>query len=296
VFNTSTCVWDNTGVQPTQPAIVNCWDNFVFNTSTCVWDNTGVQPTQPAIVNCWDNFVFNTSTCAWVISGTQPVQPAIVNCWDNFVFNTSTCVWDNTGVQPVRNIAVASQCNNDSSLSVDILDLINTDFPGVATATGTWSVSPATSGFNTTTGEFIPFGLAPGNYVVTYNNNDLACPGIITITIPVDDTCIVLGCDTVEIHNAFTPNGDGINEWFQIDNIEQPCHLPNTVEIYNRWGVLVYETKNYDNNTRRFEGVSEGRTTVNKSSELPTGTYFYIIQWTDGTQKVTKDGYLYLTR
>jgi hypothetical protein len=72
--------------------------------------------------------------------------------------------------------------------------------------------------------------------------------------------------------------------------------LPNTVEIYNRWGVLVYETKNYDNNTRRFEGISEGRTTVNKSSELPTGTYFYIIQWTDGTQKVTKDGYLYLTR
>ena len=89
---------------------------------------------------------------------------------------------------------------------------------------------------------------------------------------------------------------DGTNEWFQIDNIEQPCHLPNTVEIYNRWGVLVYETQNYDNNTRRFEGMSEGRTTVNKSSELPTGTYFYIIQWTDGTQKVTKDGYLYLTR
>ncbi len=149
---------------------------------------------------------------------------------------------------------------------------------------------------NTTTGEFIPFGLPSGNYVVTYNNNDPACPGIVTITIPVDDTCVVLGCDTVEIHNAFTPNGDGINEWFQIDNIEQPCHLPNTVEIYNRWGVLVYETKNYDNNTRRFEGISEGRTTVNKSSELPTGTYFYIIQWTDGTQKVTKDGYLYLTR
>ena len=110
--------------------------------------------------------------------------------------------------------------------------------------------------------------------------------------------CESLPCkeEVIWIPSAFTPNGDGTNEWFQIDNIEQPCHLPNTVEIYNRWGVLVYETKNYDNNTRRFEGVSEGRTTVNKSSELPTGTYFYIIQWTDGTQKVNKDGYLYLTR
>jgi hypothetical protein len=72
--------------------------------------------------------------------------------------------------------------------------------------------------------------------------------------------------------------------------------LPNSVEIYNRWGVLVYETKNYDNSTRKFEGVSEGRTTINKSDDLPTGTYFYIIQWTDGTQKINKDGYLYLTR
>ena len=293
-FNTTTCVWDVTGTMPVEPTVA-CYETATFNTTTCVWDVTGTMPVEPTVA-CYETATFNTTTCAWDVTGTQPVQPAIVYCWDNFVFNTTTCVWDNTGVQPVRNIAVASQCNNDNLLSVDILDLINTDFPGVATVTGTWSVSPATSGLNTTTGEFVPFGLPSGNYVVTYNNNDPACPGIVTITIPVDDTCVVLGCDTVEIHNAFTPNGDGINEWFQIDNIEQPCHLPNTVEIYNRWGVLVYETKNYDNNTRRFEGVSEGRTTVNKSSELPTGTYFYIIQWTDGTQKVTKDGYLYLTR
>jgi gliding motility-associated-like protein len=105
-------------------------------------------------------------------------------------------------------------------------------------------------------------------------------------------------CELIVIYNAFTPNGDNLNEWFQIENIEDfNCYPSNTVEIYNRWGVLVYETKNYDNNTRRFEGISEGRVTVKKSSELPTGTYFYLIQWTttDG-QTVTKDGYLYLTR
>jgi hypothetical protein len=61
--------------------------------------------------------------------------------------------------------------------------------------------------------------------------------------------------------------------------------------------VLVYETKQYDNNSRKFIGISEGRATVSKSEELPTGTYFYIIQWTtsDG-ETVNKDGYLYLTR
>ena len=90
------------GCTPTtpQPAIVNCWDNFVFNTTTCVWDNTGTQPATPSKVNCWDNFVFNTSTCVWDNTGVQPATPTKVNCWDNFVFNTSTCVWDNTGIQP----------------------------------------------------------------------------------------------------------------------------------------------------------------------------------------------------
>ncbi len=102
VFNTNTCVWDNTGSQPTQTTQVNCWDNFVFNTNTCVWDNTGSQPTQPSVVNCWDNFVFNTATCVWDNTGSQPTQPSVVNCWDNFVFNTNTCVWDNTGSQPTQ--------------------------------------------------------------------------------------------------------------------------------------------------------------------------------------------------
>jgi gliding motility-associated-like protein len=64
----------------------------------------------------------------------------------------------------------------------------------------------------------------------------------------------VLSCGSV-VHNAFSPNGDGINEKFVIDNIDDTvCYPDNTVEIYNRWGVLVYETKGYNNSTNAFEG------------------------------------------
>ena len=107
---------------------------------------------------------------------------------------------------------------------------------------------------------------------------------------------IVAGCENIIVHNAFTPNNDNTNEWFQIENIDQPCHLPNSIEIYNRWGVLVYEAKNYDNNNVKFTGVSNGRTTVDKSSELPTGTYFYILHYSDGQNTITESKYLYLTR
>jgi gliding motility-associated-like protein/uncharacterized repeat protein (TIGR01451 family) len=113
---------------------------------------------------------------------------------------------------------------------------------------------------------------------------------------------IVLGCGTINVHNAFSPNGDGINELFIIDNIDDLLCFPNnTVEIYNRWGVLVFETTGYDNVTRVFRGISEGRSTISQSSGLPAGTYYYILSYTsitntDQVQTNKKDGYLYLSR
>jgi gliding motility-associated-like protein len=150
-------------------------------------------------------------------------------------------------------------------------------------------------GFDPLNNTFNPFGIEIGDYLFTYTVNNGPCPTTYNLLIRIGG---VGPCDAIIIHNAFTPNGDAFNQYFNIENIEDiACYPTNNVQIYNRWGVLVYETKNYDNNTRRFEGISEGRVTVSKSEELPTGTYFYIIEWTtsEGT-KVTKDGYLYLTR
>ncbi|MFL9832391.1 gliding motility-associated C-terminal domain-containing protein, partial [Flavobacterium sp. ST-87] len=116
------------------------------------------------------------------------------------------------------------------------------------------------------------------------------------------EAAIVLGCGTIFIHNAFTPNGDNLNEKFVIDNIDDTlCYPENSVEIYNRWGILVYEAKGYNNEDVSFKGFSEGRVTVDKSAGLPTGTYFYILNYTSvGLQNEIiankKQGYLYLSR
>nr|WP_254598555.1 gliding motility-associated C-terminal domain-containing protein [Flavobacterium sp. 14A] len=117
-----------------------------------------------------------------------------------------------------------------------------------------------------------------------------------------DDCGIVLGCGAIEVHNAFSPNNDGINDIFVIDNIaDVACYPENDVEIYNRWGVLVYKVRNYDNQNNSFRGISNGRTTISQSEGLPTGTYFYILTYksVDGlgnVQNNKKDGYLYLSR
>ncbi|MDP5028442.1 MAG: gliding motility-associated C-terminal domain-containing protein, partial [Flavobacterium sp.] len=101
--------------------------------------------------------------------------------------------------------------------------------------------------------------------------------------------------DELEIFNLVTPNGDGDNDVFVIRNIE--LYPNNSVEIYNRWGVLVYETKGYGQNQKYFRGVSEGRVTINQASELSVGTYFYIVKYVNnqGDQK-ERSGYLYINR
>ena len=183
---------------------------------------------------------------------------------------------------------VQTSNNIDENISLDA------QLPAGVTG-GTWTNVNNVGGFNAQNNTFNPFGIAPGDYLFSYTINTGSCPIRYDVTIIVG---FVSPCENIIIHNAFTPNNDGLNEYFNIENIDDTtCYPTNNVEIYNRWGVLVYETKNYDNNNRKFIGISEGRVTVDKNAELPSGTYFYIIQWTtsDGST-INKNGYLYLTR
>ncbi|MGV6829897.1 MAG: DUF7507 domain-containing protein, partial [Flavobacteriales bacterium] len=106
-----------------------------------------------------------------------------------------------------------------------------------------------------------------------------------------------------EIFNGVTPDGDGLNDYFNILGIEN--YPNNNVKIYNRWGVLVFETDGYGGSNGQenvFRGISEGRVTIRESKELPTGTYYYIItfsgseQGVDYPEKKEYSGYLYINR
>lgn len=189
----------------------------------------------------------------------------------------------------------STACTDDSSL-INLTTLL----PEGSPITGTWIDK---SNSNTLQGSvFNPFGLALGNYTFEYIIADEKCPRSIVLEMEVNDDCKVLACEKVLPRNAFSPNGDSMNETFKIDNIDEvTCYPSNTVEIYNRWGILVFETTNYNNLSNAFDGTSKGRTTIKQSDGLPTGTYFYIIKYTsfDGTNTLIEnklDGYLYLSR
>ncbi|WP_181452327.1 gliding motility-associated C-terminal domain-containing protein [Flavobacterium aquaticum] len=108
---------------------------------------------------------------------------------------------------------------------------------------------------------------------------------------------LTLACH-VKIWNAVSPNGDTKNDIFYLEGID--CYPNNSVEIYNRWGIKVYETSGYDNINKVFSGYSDGRSTVSRNELLPTGTYFYILKYeysydgVNGKQMIDKSGYLYI--
>lgn len=107
----------------------------------------------------------------------------------------------------------------------------------------------------------------------------------------------ILPCDVV-VYNAVTPNNDGINDYFRIDTSNSQCARNLNVKIFNRWGVQVYESDNYGVNDDVFRGFSDGRATLNRDGRLPTGTYFYVLDYeydvNNETSRHKKAGYLYL--
>ena len=97
----------------------------------------------------------------------------------------------------------------------------------------------------------------------------------------------------IEIFNLITPNGDGFNDRFYISGLDSQIDV--TVKIFNRWDVLLYERDAYGKNGEYFQGYSEGRGTISKGDPLPSGTYYYQINYKDANgREQTLTGYLYI--
>lgn len=88
-----------------------------------------------------------------------------------------------------------------------------------------------------------------------------------TILIAFEDPAIT----AEDIPQGFSPNGDGINDRFEIINIDN--YPASSLVVMNRWGGQVYHKEPYDNS---FNGQG------NSGKDLPDGTYFYILKLGNG--------------
>lgn len=98
-----------------------------------------------------------------------------------------------------------------------------------------------------------------GEYeIVQVVQNDFGCTDTARITLKIEEGII--------IPNVFSPNNDGINDWFYIPNTGMKEF---SIEIFNRWGTKLWETT-------APEIRWDGRTTA--GVQVPDGTYFFILK------------------
>ena len=133
-----------------------------------------------------------------------------------------------------------------------------------------------------------------GDFNVTLHvESNSGCSSEITHTIVIEQDLV--------FPNVITPNGDGINDVFAIENLNTNVNLEdpdgyrnNRLQIFDRWGKKVYDAKNYD--TYAKNGTIYPGTQMFDGSGLSDGVYYYSFQYKGKAKTVTFNGSITIVR
>ena len=230
------------------------------------------------------------------------------NCSSNVivVFNETNSFDENVLVdyEIVRTWTVRDECNNQDvytqtlfvALDEVITDIIAedrcyddgivnlNDYIGDLNKNGVWELLEGdTAATLNDNGVFDPSGLELSetflpkdggiDYEFRYTTTDNGCISITELTMNINADCVVLPCgeNDVVVSKAVTPNGDAYNEFFEIKGVEL-CGFIYEVKIFNRWGALIYESDNYQNDWN-----GKAMNSIGAAGKVPNGTYYYIV-------------------
>ncbi|MEY5068797.1 MAG: hypothetical protein RLZ47_659, partial [Bacteroidota bacterium] len=174
-----------------------------------------------------------------------------------------------TGNLPGTNQITAS--SNDVTISKGYSSQLNVAGPGLVTYS--WSPSIGLSATN------VANPIASPSQTTVYTVTVTNAAGLTTVLYV---TVNVVEDYNVTPTNIITPNGDGINDYWVVDNLDS--YPDNEVQIFDKAGRILYQVKNYQNN---WDG------TIN-SNLLAEGTYYYVINF--GSGKKIKKGYITIIR
>jgi gliding motility-associated-like protein len=209
-----------------------------------------------------------TSSTLTVCQGTTPTNAELFAALNGTPDAGGT--WSNVGLVYTYTVAATAPCATPATSTVTVTEQAQ---PNAGT-NGTLDICAGTTvtsaglfaalnGTPDAGGSWSPAPAGAGTYTYT-----------VTATAPcVTDSIaqIVLTvnpCDIV-IPTGFTPNGDGTNEIWDLVGLDDE-YPKNKVYVYNRWGSLVYESKQGDYSSKPWGGTFEGK-------ELPVSSFYYMI-------------------
>lgn len=218
------------------------------------------------------------------ISGNQLVNPGVTTISIvDFFFNPGECPGDVGNIEPIEvNIEIietpslieegATFCDEDEPTIQDLSNNID----GVGNVV--WYDAPEGGNIYDETDLLIDGLIYYGAFVST---NECESSPRLEATVVIE-TCVL----ELIIPDGFSPNDDGINDDFNIVNINEL--FPNfKLTVFNRNGRELYQG---DANSPRWNGTSK-----NGDGVLPVGVYFYILEFNDG-ERSPQQGRVYLSR
>ena len=299
---------------PTFPTIANSYCQHAIAPALPTTSNEGVIGTwSPASITTsvlgTTTYTFTPSSagnCATPVSLnitiTTSITPTFPTITDSFCLNASAPVLPTKSVEGVNGTwspasistvdvgstlytftPAAGECGTSSQITIVVNPLptltMGPDLTIAPGASTTLNVSVTgniisyqwmpTIGLNDSTIED-PIANPSSTTVYTLNiTDDNKCKASGSITITVSG-----GTSKILVPNAFSPNGDGINDTWVITNLSA---FPGaTVDVYNRYGQLVFHS---ENNNKNWDGTLNG-------SALPMATYYYIIDPKNNEKKI----------
>jgi len=111
-------------------------------------------------------------------------------------------------------------------------------------------------------GEFKPKVITERKFYVSRLRGD--CEG------PRTEVDIKIGMIITDVTNTFTPNGDGVNDYWKINNVEK--YTDALVQVFNRSGQMIFQSRGY---AQPFNGTYNGKL-------LPSGVYYYVVTLDNG--------------
>jgi gliding motility-associated-like protein len=207
------------------------------------------------------------------IAQTQTSSTGTINLGNNagvYVLDSiSDALCTNTALSSTQTILVNS-IPNEPIVSSDTNYCSNAtpiDLTAQGTGTFSWYSDEGITNTIGTGSSLTPsMNLGTTNYYVTQIENGCESPAAL-IQITVQECAII-------IPTAITPDNDGVNDEWQLENIDK-IYPKNIVTIYNRWGNLIYQSIEGQYTTAPWNGK------IN-NDKLPVGSYYYIIEYNDG--------------
>ncbi len=225
-----------------------------------------------------------------LVAGEYTFDVTTVDGEGNETVHTLTISLDVSNPDIEANYTVsAAQIINDFVIGETLAEVTDVD-GGVIDAVVTSGVLPMGTEINSTTGVITVLDetlLIDGTYTFEVTTTDSI--GGITVN---EVTLVFESNPEVALNPqlGFTPN-TGIDGFWVIEGIEN--YPDNSVYIFNRWGNEVFNIKGYDNADKAWFGENEGKLSLSES-DVPDGTYFYLIDLGDGGSPVS--GYVIIKR